>query len=468
MKSIINDNIEAVIGLSDLVATTLGPVGMNKLLVDNIGDMTVTNDGGVIIDKIELNHPVVKLVAETAKGLSVDGRKTVIVLTGELLRQAGKLLEQGLKPAQIINGYDLALKDSLKILRAQSIKGELKNAINTSINNDLITSLIVESVSKALPDDVRVIKKTGGNVSDSRLINGLMIDKERVHSGMPSKVKQARILITKTPLEPRTTEFNAGVEINSPSELSHLINNENESINRVIKAIINSGANVIFCQKGISDYAQELLARNNILAIRRVREDDIKLLIKATGASLVSNIIEVKESDLGNAGLISTEQFSDERLTVINDCAGRVVTIMVRGSTKQVVDETEQLIKKGLGIARLLTKSVNCVPGAGAIELIISNELSKSNINGRESISYQSFALSVKRIIELLAINSGVKAIDLMTHLKNGEGINAEGGIINPLKEGIIEPLIIKEQVFTSATETANMILRIDGILKGK
>jgi chaperonin GroEL (HSP60 family) len=284
---------------------------------------------------------------------------------------------------------------------------------------------------------------------------------------MPERVHEARVLVTNASLEPRATEFSAGIEVRTPLQLSGLINSENEQVNNMVKSVIKSGANAVFCQKGISDYAQELLARNNVLAVRRVREEDIKSLVKATGAKLVNDLRNVNSEELGYAGLISAEKIGDERLTIITGCKGEARTILARGSTKQVADEVEKKLKKGARIIKAL-KTSDCVAGAGATELMISRALINKTIKGKEQLSYQSFAKAMARLTELLIINSGGKALDVITSMKDDDGVSAEGLIINPIKEGVIEPLTIKEQVLISAVETANMILRIDSILKGK
>jgi len=471
-QSILKDNIQAAVYLSNTLASTLGPKGMDKLLVDNLGDTFVTNDGATIVGKIEIQHPVAKLISRVAATMEEeigDGTTSAVILTGELLKQAQELINQGMHPTKIINGYRQALKDSLKILESKSKKiqtDDVRNLISTALtgkvtNKEQITKVVMEAIENTEINNILIIKKKG---QDTKVIKGVIIDKERVHPRMPEQVKNARVLVTKTPLEVRNPETDAEITINNPTQLASFLEKEHQIIQEMIKVIKDSGANVVLCQKGIDDKAQELLARAGIMAIRRIREKDIEALVLATGARL-TELGNLKPSDLGR-GYVTTERVGDERLTIIKQCPGNVKTILIKGSTEQLIDETERCIKDALGIIKTIRENEAYVPGAGSIENILYKELMKKRVKGREQLSYEGFAKAMKSITKTLIKNSGQNPLDLT--LNENEGVNSEGGTLNPLKEGIIEPLKLKNQAITSATETAVMILRIDEILKGK
>jgi chaperonin GroEL (HSP60 family) len=442
-KTILSDNVQAAVFLSDAFTNALGPEGMNKLLVDNLGDSYVTNDGATIIDKMEVKHPIAKLILETGKTMEEeigDGTKTAIILTGELLKQAQKLISKGMHPTMIIKGYRKALKDALNILTKKTVKGTLSKLVSTVMKGTDVP--VLEAVKETPTQNVLILKKTGKRI-ETQVINGVVIDKERVHPRMPEKISKARILITKTPLEVKTTETSAEIIIKDPSQLKSFLERETNTIKAIISSIKSSGANAVLCQKGIDDKAQEMLAREGILGIRRIRESDINALLKATKARLVSDLLNINPSDLGT-GSIRTEKIGDERLTIISECPGNVKTIIVRGSTEQVANEIERSVNKALGVINTIRKDERYVQGAGITEVMLQKELMKNSLQGKERISYEAFAQALKKIRQTLERNTG------------------------ELSKDVIEPLSLKTQALTSATETVVMILRIDGVLRAK
>ncbi|MBD3312269.1 thermosome subunit, partial [archaeon] len=406
-KSVLDDNIQAAVILSSIFRSAYGPKGMNKLLVDNIGDTFVTKDGASIIDNIEVKHPVAKLLAEAAETMEEevgDGSKTAVILAGELLKKAGELVSEGMHPMMIVKGYQLALNKTLRVLDKKSLKnsdkGVVKSLIKTALlTNDYLTETVYEAVKDTSVEDITTLKKRSRG--EAVVVNGVVIDKERVHPGMPKKAVNAKILVTKTPLEVRETATSSELEITSPSQLSSLLEKEHESIKEVISSIKKSGADVVLCQKGISDQAQEYLAKNGVIGVRRIREKDINYLLKATDAKLVSDLTTIKPSDLGT-GDVYTERVGDERLTFINNCPGGVKTILIRGATEQLIDEVEKSVLNALGVVKAFRAEKSYVPGAGVIEKIISNELLKKLPGGKEQLSYTAFAKALEKVIQAL------------------------------------------------------------------
>lgn len=480
MKSVLEENIQAAIELTDMLASSLGPKGMDKMLVDNIGDVHVTNDGFTIIDKMEIKHPIAKIVAETAKTQDKeagDGTTTVIVLTGELLKQALQLIKAGIHPTIITQAYAKALKDAIRILRSKAVKtvteADLENMISTALtgkptSTKHLTQVVLDAVKNTETDDILIVKKAGNSVEESRTIKGVLIDKEPVHPRMSTEAMNAKVLITRTPLEIEKTEVSTEIMIQDPAQLSTFLTQENNAIKKKTDSIINSGAKIAVFQKGISEKAQESLARAGIIALRRVREKDIDMLLKATKSRLAEDLESIKPEDLGTAELLKVEKIGDEKLTLIQG-AGNVSTILIRGGTKQVIEEAERTINDALGVVRIIRKEQAYLPGAGLTELIISKELMNNTLKGKERLAYEGFSNALKKVTETLVRNTGAKPLDLMPELTSqNKGVSIEGTPINPISEGVIEPLKVKEQAITSATETAIMILRIDEILKGK
>lgn len=479
-KTVLEKNIQAAITLTDMLATSLGPKGMDKMLIDNIGDVNVTNDGFTIIDKIEIKHPIAKLIAETSKTLDKevgDGTTSTVLLTGELLKQALKLLKEGIHPTIIIDGYKKALNESLNALKEESLNNTdnntLKKLVITSLSGKMtdkeeLTKIILFAVTDTIIENILIIKKTGQGMNNTKVINGIVIDKEPVHPRMPTSLINPRILITKTPLEIEKTETSMELRITRPEQLQNFLKQEHEKITRITESIIKSGTKIVLAQKGISEKAQEILARAGIIGIRRIREKDIDSIIKATGARLIDDLNNINEKELGTAGKVYTEKIGDEKLTIISDCPKKIKTIIIRASTKQALDEIERCINDALGVVKTIRSDNSYVPGAGLIEIILYKKI-KDKGKGKEKLVFEAYAKSLLKITESLIKNSGMKISELMPELiSTQKGISTEGKPINPIENGIIEPLRLKQQVITSATETAIMILKIDEILKGK
>jgi thermosome len=496
------NNIMAAKIVAETVRTTLGPKGMDKMLVDSLGDVIVTNDGVTILDEMHIEHPAAKMIVEIAKTQEDeigDGTTTAVVLAGELLKKAENLIEQNIHPTIVAKGYRMAAE------KAQIILGKLAEACSENdittlqqiamtamtgkgaeSSKELLSKIIVEAILQVLEKDeniisidkglIKVEKKIGESIENSELVKGLVIDKERVHSSMPKKVKEAKIALVDSAIEIKDTETDAKISITSPDQMQSFLDMEEKMLHDMVQKISASGANVLFCQKGIDDVAQHFLSKAGIFAIRRVKKSDMEKLSKATGATIITNLDDLSSSDLGKAGLVEEKTVGDEEMTYISECPNpKAVTVLLRGSTEHVIDEVKRAIEDAIGdvSAALINKKV--VGGAGAIEIELSRYLKKfaESLSGREQLAVNAFAESVEVIPRTLAENGGLDPIDILTELKaahdRGEkwaGVNVfTGKTMDALKEGIIEPLKIKTQAISSASEVAIMILRIDDVI---
>jgi len=494
------NNIMAAKLVAETVRTTLGPKGMDKMIVDSIGDITVTNDGVTILNEMQLEHPTAKMLVEVAKTQEEqigDGTTTAVVIAGELLKNAEKLLEQEVHPTMIIRGYREAAKKAQQILNEIAVgltkkdKNVLKNIAITAMTGkgaetakEKLGGLIVEAVNTVEENgnyslnDIKVEKKVGGGIDDSELIQGLVIDKERVHSSMPQKVEKARIALIDSALEVKNTEIDAKIQITDPNQLQGFIDQEEKIIKDLIDKIVSSGANVVLCQKGIDDLAQYYLAKAGIFAARRVKKSDMEVLARATGAKIASKISELTKKDLGNAGIVEEVRYGDEEMVFIRDCRNpKAVTLLIRGGTEHVVDEVERAVKDSIGdvIASLQVGKV--VGGAGAPEIEVARKLRTyaNSLSGREQLAVLGFADSMEVIPRTLSENAGLDPIDMLTELKAAHDKNKlwsgidvfEGKVRDSWKAGVIEPLKIKTQAVKSASEVAELILRIDDVIAG-
>jgi thermosome len=490
------NNIMAAKAVAEAVRTTLGPKGMDKMLVDSMGDVIVTNDGVTILKEMQIEHPAAKMVVEVAKTQDDevgDGTTTVAILTGELLKNAEKLLDNNIHPTIISRGYRKAAEKSMDILEKISIKIDgnkdiLKNIALTAmtgkgaeIAKEKLSDITVNAILQIFDNNeidldlIKIEKKTGESVEKSELIKGILIDKERVHSGMPKTIKNAKILLLDTQLEIKNTEIDAKIQITSPDQLDMFLQQEEKIIKSMTDKIISSGANMVICQKGIDDLAQHYLSKAGIYAVRRVKKSDMEKIAKATNAKIVNNVKEITSEDLGNAGLIEAKKVGDEEMTYIKECKeAKAVTILIRGGTNHVIDEIERAVKDALGAISVAIKDNKVVSGAGACEIEISKELRSfaNTLTGREQLAVLAFADSIEIIPRTLAENSGFDPIDILTELKTQHESNKDIGIdvftgkaINSLKEGIVEPLRIKTQAIKSAAEVSELILRIDDVI---
>ncbi len=499
-------NIMAAKLVAEAVRTTLGPKGMDKMLVDSLGEVTVTNDGVTILREIEIEHPTAKMIVEVAKTQEDevgDGTTTAVVIAGDLLKQAEGLLDKNIHSTVIAKGYRLAADKSQKILKNMASKLDLedkdtlKKIAETAMtgkgaedNKGRLASLVIEAVLKVGrktkdsftldKTDIKVEKKTGAGVEESEIIQGIVLDKEKVHSGMPERVRNAKIALVDSPLEIKSLETDAKISITDPDKIQSFFDMEEAMIKRMIDKVSATKANVVICQKGIDDLAQHFLAKKGIYAVRRVKKSDMEKLAKATGAKIISDLNDFSAEDLGKAGLVEQVQVGDEYMTYVRECENpKALTLLLRGATHHVVDEVARAVDDAIGDVGSAMKHGFVVAGAGAPEIELSKELKKyaNTLSGREQLAVQAFADALEVIPRTLAENAGLDPIDVLTELKaahdNNEkwaGVNVfTGKIIDAWKEGIIEPLKIKTQAISSAADVAIMILRIDDIiLSGK
>jgi thermosome len=496
------NNIAAAKAVADAVRTTLGPKGMDKMLVDSIGDIVITNDGVTILDEMEIEHPAAKMMVEVAKTQNEevgDGTTTAVVIAGELLKKAGELLEQEIHPTVIIKGFNLAREKALKamekISKPVSLKDvdDLNKIATTSMSGksayaygEKMSDLVVKAVRQVAEkkdgkvvvdtENIMRVKKHGGSSEDTELIDGIVIDKEVVHPGMPKTIKNAKVALLDAALEVKETETDAQIQITDPTKLQEFLEQEEKMLKSMVDKVAASGANVILCQKGIDDMAQHYLAKRGIMADRRVKKSDMEKLAKATGARIVTNINDLRKNDLGFAGLVEEVKIGDEQMTFIRKCKNpKAVSILVRGGTEHVVDEIDRAIEDAVGAVASAIEVGKIVPGGGAPEAEAARELRKlsEGFSGREQLAVNAFADALEVIPRSLAESGGLDPIDTLVALRAAHeqnkvenGVNVlEGGISDMVKLGVIEPLKVKTQAINSGSDAAVMILRIDDII---
>jgi len=496
------NNIAAAKAVADAVRTTLGPKGMDKMLVDSIGDIVITNDGVTILDEMEIEHPAAKMMVEVAKTQNEevgDGTTTAVIIAGELLKKAGELLEQEVHPTVIIRGFNLARERALKAMEkiskpiALDDANELKKIAKTSMSGksayaygDKMAELVVKAVRQVAEkkdgkvvvdtENIMRVKKHGGASEDTELIDGIVIDKEVVHPGMPKTIKNAKIALLDAALEVKETETDAQIQITDPARLQEFIDQEEKMLKNMVEKVAASGANVVLCQKGIDDAAQHYLAKKGILADRRVKKSDMEKLAKATGARIVTNLNDLRKEDLGFAGLVEEVKIGDEQMTFIRKCKNpKAVSILVRGGTEHVVDEIDRAIEDAIGAVGSAIEVGKIVAGGGAPEAEAARELRKlsEGFSGREQLAVNAFADALEVIPRSLAESGGLDPIDTLVALRAAHeqnkvetGVNVlEGGLADMIKLGVIEPLKVKTQAINSASDAAVMILRIDDII---
>ncbi|MFW5906749.1 MAG: thermosome subunit beta [Candidatus Natronoplasma sp.] len=500
------NNIAAAKAVADAVRTTLGPKGMDKMLVDSLGDVVITNDGATILDEIDIEHPAAKMAVEMAESQDDecgDGTTTVVVLAGELLKNAEELIEQNVHPSVIAKGFRLASMKAREILEESKIEldiedeEKLREIAMTAMTGKAIegekerlAELAVDAVRHVAEkedgsysvdiDNVKVEKKAGAGVDNTEMINGVLLDKERLHENMPTEVKDAKIALLNSALEIKETEVDAEIEITDPDQLEQFVNKEEESLKEMVQTVKDSGANVLLCQKGIDDLAQHYLAKEGIFAIRRVKKSDMKKLAKATGGNIVTNLSDLEAADLGKAGYVREKMVGDSHMTFIEDAEkGKAVSLLLRGGTEHVVDELERAVHDALKVAAVAIEDGAILPGGGAIEIELSNRLKSyaGTIEGREQLAVEAFADALDIIPRTLAENAGIDGIDVLMELNTAhekeklrsQGIEIITGEVSDMLESkVIEPLRVKTQAIESATEVANMILRIDDVVASK
>ena len=502
-----HNNIAAAKAIAEAVRSTLGPKGMDKMLVDSMGDVVITNDGVTILKEVEVEHPAAKMIVEIAKTQDSecgDGTTTAVILAGELLKNAEELLEKGVHPTAISNGYRKAAEESLKLLEkisrpiSKNDTSTLKSIAITSMTGkssensaDFLADLTVKAIKMVSEkngkqvsvdrDNIKIQKKQGVAISDTELVSGIIMDKEPVHSGMPTKVSKAKVALIDAPLEIKKTEIESKIQINDPSQIQAFLDQEEASIKKMVDQINKTKANVLICQKGIDDLAQHYLAKYGIMAIRRAKKSDIEALAKATGGRIVSNLEAISSDDLGFAGLVEVRKVGDDDMTFVTDCKNpKAVSILVRGGSEHVVDEIERNLDDAIGVVSLVVKDGKIVTGGGAVEIELALKLRKyaPRVGGREQMAFESFANAVEVVPSTLAENAGLDVIDTLmglrkAHTQKGRnphaGLDAYSGkVVNMKSRNVVEPLRVKTQALTSATDVATMILRIDDVIASK
>ncbi len=495
-------NIAAAKAVADAVKSTLGPKGMDKMLVDSMGDIVITNDGATILEEMNIEHPAAKMMVEVAKTQDRevgDGTTTAVVIAGELLKKSEDLLDQEIHPTVITKGFRMAKVKALEVLKSiakdVSLEDEkiLKQLAQTAMTgksaekaSDKLADVAVKAIKKVAEktngkyvvdvDNVKIEKKEGGSINDTELIEGILIDKEVVHAAMPKKVENAKIALIESALEVKSLESDAKINIDSPEKMQAFLDSEERMLREMVDTVVNSGANVLFCQKGIDDTAQHYLAKAGILAARRVKKSDMEKLARATGAKVVTNINDLSSNDLGYAGIVQERKVSGDEMIFVEKCKQpKAVTILIRGGTEHVVDEVERAMEdaiKGIGAALELGKFV---AGGGAPEIEVARELRKyaESFKGREQLAVNAFAEAIESIPRSLAENAGLDPIDKLANLRAQHdekkvmaGLNVFSGMVEDmLANGVVEPLKIKLQAIQSAAEAAEMILRIDDMI---
>jgi len=502
-KEAIRLNIMVARAISETIKTTLGPKGMDKMLIDSLGDITVSNDGATILDEIDVQHPIAKLLVEISKAQDDevgDGTTTAVVLAGALLKEAEHLLNKDIHPTIIISGYKKALEKAIEVLRKRAIKVDindydtLKKVALTAMHGkavagvkDYFADIAVKAVKQIAEerdgkyvadiDYIQIIKKQGGSLFDTKLIYGVVVDKEVVHPGMPKRIEKAKIALLDCPLEIEKTEIDAEIRINDPSQMKAFIEEEERLLKEMVKKIKERGANVVFVQKGIDDIAQHYLAKEGILAVRRVKKSDMEKLSRATGARIVTRVDDLSPKDLGEAELVEERKVAEEKMVFVEGCKNpKAVSILIRGGLEKVVDEAERSLIDALSVVADVIEEPYVLPGGGAPEVEIAKVLREyaAEIGGKEQLAIEAFANAVEVIPRALAENSGLDPIDILAELRAAHeqpdgwkmGINVHTGkVCDMLAEGVIEPLIVKTHALRSAVEAASMILRIDDII---
>ncbi len=494
-------NIAAARAVAETIRTTLGPKGMDKMLVDSIGDVTITNDGATILNEMEIEHPAAKMMVEVAKTQENevgDGTTTAVVFAGELLKKAEGLLEQEIHPTVVVRGYRMAKSKALEILNNISeninvndsqmleqiamtaMTGKGSEAAKESMAKIAVEAVRIVAEGKEIDkDDIKIEKKQGGSIDDTELIRGIVIDKEIVHPNMPKKIKDAKICLLDCALEIKDTETSAEIRITSPDQLQAFVEQESKMLKDMVKKVSASGCNVVFCQKGIDDLAQHYLAKEGIATARRVKKSDMEKLSKATGANIVSNIDELSKDDLGYAGLVEEQKLAGEEMVFVRDCKDpKAVSILVRGGTEHVVDEAKRAMDDAvLGIISAIEVG-KFVTGGGSVEIELARKLREyaESVGGREQLAINAFADAIEIIPRTLAESTGKDPIDILVDLRTQHdkgrahsGIDVINGVIADMRKmGVIEPLKIKTQAIKSATEASEMILRIDDVIQAK
>ena len=494
-------NIMAAKVIAETVKTSLGPKGMDKMLVAGFGDVTITNDGATILKEMDIQHPAAKMMTEVSKTTDSevgDGTTSVVVLAGRLLEKAEDLLDQNIHPTIIVDGYKLATDKALEFLNEIAIpvkpddREMLRKVATTTVatkmiseNKELMADIAIDAVLKVAQktkegykvdiDDVKVEKKAGESMNETKLIEGMILDKEVVHPGMPKRVQNARIALINSAIEIEKTEFTAKLTIEKPEEMKAFLDEEERTLKGMVDKIVASKANVLVCQKSIDDLAQHYLAKHGVLAVRRASESIMEKLAKATGGKISANLDDLTEQDLGYAKTVEERKIGDDKWVFIEGCKNPLaVTILIRGGTSKVVDEAERAIHDALCVVRDIIQKPYVVAGGGSVEMEVASRLKKwaEKLSGKEQLAAIGFAEALEVIPVALAENAGLDPVNVLVDLRaqHGKGklwagVYPEGGVKDMSELGVYEPLVVKEQIIKSASEVASMILRIDDVI---
>jgi len=497
------NNIMAARVIGEVLKTTLGPRGMDKMLIDSLGDITITNDGAAILNEIEVEHPAAKMMVEIAKtqdDMVGDGTTTAVVLAGELLKKAEELLDQNIHPTILVSGYRKAANKAIDIMNKIATPVDIED--RQTMKKVALTSMASKAVGTAREhlaeiaidavkqiaekrgdrmvadiDNIQIIKKTGKSLLESQLVQGLIVDKEVVHTGMPKKIENAKIALLDCPLEIEKTEFSAEIRIRDPNQMKAFLDQETKMLKEMVDKIKASGANVVFCQKGIDDMAQHFLAKEGILAARRVKQSDMEKLSRATGGRIITDLADLTEQDLGDAGVVEERKIGEDKMIFVEKCKDpRSVAVLIRAGLERMVDEAERAMTDALSVVSDVIENNKIVAGGGAVEIEIAKELRNyaTKVGGREQLAIEAFADAIEVIPRTLAENAGLEPIDIIVELRSAHektdgkhmGVNVfTGKTENTYNNGVVEPLVVKEQAVKSAAESASMILRIDDVI---
>ena len=502
-KDALRINIAAVKAVEEALKSTYGPRGMDKMLVDSLGDVTITNDGATILDKMDLQHPAAKLLVQIAKGQdeeTADGTKTAVILAGELVRKAEDLIMKDIHPTIIVSGYkkaeEVALKTIEEIAQKVSVNDVdiLKKVAMTSLGSKAVAGarehladIVVKAVTQVAElrgnkwyvdlDNIQIVKKHGGSINDTQLVYGIIVDKEVVHPGMPKRVENAKIALIDAPLEVEKPEIDAEIRINDPSQMQKFLEEEERILKEKVDKIAATGANVVICQKGIDEVAQSYLAKKGILAVRRAKKSDMEKLARATGAKVVSNIDEITPQDLGYAALVEERKVGEDKMVFIEGAKNpKAVSILIRAGLERVVDETERALRDAMGTVADVIRDGRAVAGGGAVEAEVAKRLRKyaPTVGGKEQLAIEAYASALEGLVTILIENGGYDPIDLLMKLRSAHeneqnkwyGIDVyTGTIANLWEKGVIEPALVKMNAIKAATEAATLILRIDDLI---
>jgi len=497
------NNIMAARIIAEVLRTTLGPRGMDKMLIDSLGDITITNDGAAILNEIDVEHPAAKMMVEVAKTQDDevgDGTTTAVILAGELLRKAEELLDQNIHPTVIVGGYRKAVQKAVETLDKVGItvdledRETLKKVAMTAMASkavgaarDHLAEIAIDAVKQIAEqrgdrriadiDHIQIIKKEGKSLLDTELVRGIIVDKEVMHPEMPKRIENAKIALLDCPLEIEKTEFNAEIRIRDPTQMKAFLDKETLMLKEMVEKIKASGADVLFCQKGIDDMAQHFLAKEGIITARRVKQSDMEKLARATGGKVITNLDDLKSEDLGKAGLVEERKVGEDKMVFVEKCKDpRSVAVLIRAGLERMVDEAERAMNDALSVVADVVEYNKIVAGGGAIEAEIARvlRLYATKVGGREQLAVEAFADSIEIVPKTLAENAGLEPIDILVGLRSAHekpksnlmGVDVfTGKIVDMYKNGVIEPLRVKEQAMKSATEVASMILRIDDVI---